>query len=653
MDRVNSGFFARHFLRDAIDCLGHILRLLLLSVVAVALFGCSKEKAIVLEGEARPPNILFILLDDLGFHDLGANGVNPSYTPKLDEFAGQSVRFTRNYVDSTCSATRAGIITGTTPAARGYRPSGQGISPEIITTPERLKQLGYTTHHIGKWHLGYHSRLAWPLAQGFDSFYGFLSQFLLRGPHYGGELLPSRPTYLNPWLQVDDEPPTQYRGHLSDLLKNRAIQFLSNASSEQPWFLNYWMYLPHTPMQPAARFAKRQPDTPKGRYRAMLAQMDDTVASILDALQHAGLAENTVVIIASDNGGTNGQLNNNAPFTGYKTTYQEGGVRTPLLVRWADGHNPGRVYDGVVSLLDYHTTIVALAGGQPVKNLRGRNLQQLLAEEEATLPADTAGALYWDSGNSQSSAWGILSADGRWRLSRFYVGEPVLNDLHLDATGTLDSLEEHPDIVTRLHREFLDWRHRERELQLNYSQDVKKGGALLTGDSLQRTPGIGGFTFAIQLDAISRPAVESGLGEEEVIALQPGIWSLVKRQEKLHLKIVGAHLVVDAPDLERCTNLVVTTQVVRSPLYPHENKVVVELYIDNELAASYAGKPHPLAEVDVTQATYLGRDEHGKRRYQGALGRPVILNERIRADADSDVWTENGISLVTQRFCSK
>ena len=163
-----------------------------------------------------PPNILFILIDDMGYNDLGANG-NPGVSaPHLDALAAEEVRFTRNYVDSTCSSTRAGILTGTTPAARGFRPRGLGISPVIVTLPEALRAAGYSTHHIGKWHVGYASKLSWPTAQGFDHFFGFLNQFLLRGPHVEGQFKLARPTYRNPWLQEQAQWPVRHKGHLAE-----------------------------------------------------------------------------------------------------------------------------------------------------------------------------------------------------------------------------------------------------------------------------------------------------------------------------------------------------------------------------------------------------------------------------------------------------
>ncbi len=187
--------------------------LLGLLVTAALLTACAPEQ----NDASRPaglkkPNIILILLDDLGFNDLGANGNGAIKTPYLDQLASEGVRFTRHYTDSTCTATRIGAITGTPPARHGFRPDNLGISPELITLPEVLRDAGYSTHHIGKWHMGFASRLAWPNAQGFDTFFGFLNQFLMRNPIQNGTWAFNRPTYHNPWLQENEQVPPPRQG---------------------------------------------------------------------------------------------------------------------------------------------------------------------------------------------------------------------------------------------------------------------------------------------------------------------------------------------------------------------------------------------------------------------------------------------------------
>lgn len=592
---------------------------------------------------AQPPNILFILVDDMGYGDLGANG-NAVDTPLLDEFAAEGVRFTRNYVDSTCAATRAGILTGTPPSARGFRPSGIGISPETETLPDALRSLGYSTHHIGKWHLGYSTRLAWPLQQGYDSFFGFLNQFVLRGPHPEGKLNIQWPTYYRPWLQVDNEPPQRQEGHLSDLLLGEVLGFLDQASSRSaPWFLNYWTYLPHLPNQPAARFAERYPDTPDGKYRAMLAQLDDAIGQVLQALERNDLAQNTLVVIASDNGGTNKQLDNNTPFVGVKTTFQEGGTRTPLLMRWPDGRGRGTVRDEVVSYFDYFPTLVSAAGGQVPDNLPGRDLAGLFSGD-GLAPAE----LYWDAGDSLVSAWSVLSADGQWRLHRYYVGEPQLNDLAQDPFGTRDVSAANSERVDLMASQLRGWREQQRRVQVDYVVESENGRGRLTGESLQRAPGYGGYTFAIGVT----PAAEADRVQVvQSIADQPGQWHMVQSQGQLQLAIRDITLSAPAPAPGKCSSIVVTALHAHRHTHPDKSEALVELYVDGQQVAATRVEQPKLHPDRYQFPTFIGQGSQGGARYHGKLHNPVILNERLRAENESDPWIDNGVKALSDEVC--
>lgn len=574
------------------------------------------------EKPGSPPNILFILVDDLGYNDLGLNNAVSKLTPRLDAFAKQGVYFDRNYVDSTCSATRAGILTGRPPVASGFRPSGLGISPETETLPEALKSLGYSTHHIGKWHLGYASRLAWPTAQGFDTFFGFLNQFVLRGPHQKGELKLGRPRYDNPWLQENDAAPQKQQGYLSDLLAQRVVDFLDQATAmEQPWFLNYWTYLPHGPIQPAQRFASQFPDTPEGKYQAMVAHLDASIGKVLDALARNSLDDNTVVVIASDNGGTNAQTNSNAPFNGFKASFGEGGVRTPLMIRWPDGKWSGGKREEVVSYLDYLPTLVAIAGGQLDSELPGRNLALLLQGGDIA-----PSALYWEAGDSIAQMWGVLSADGRWRLHQYLDSSPQLYDLVEDPAGSNDVSARYPDVSKALYGDFLDWRKRQRHVALDYQPKDISGRGLLRGQSLQRSPGFGGFTFAIGASpANDSPAVE------QIIAVQPGLWRLTQADDKLVLVMPGVRLKAPAPPPGECTAVVVSALYAHRHVNPKSSEVLVELYINGQLQAQ-VGKSRPGLPPDLHhRPTFIGQGPGGRNPYLGRLGEPVVYNERVTA----------------------
>ena len=613
----------------------------LILLAVVVLVACSEEPQSALRG--GPPNILLILVDDMGYGDLGANrGSAPgvSLTPHLDALAAQGVRFTRHYVDSTCAATRAGILSGTAPISRGFRPAGLGISPEIVTLPERLQSLGYTTHHVGKWHLGYASRLAWPTAQGFDEFYGFLSQFLLRGPHTGGQWRFARPTYNDPWLQTGTADPVRTEGHLSDLLLDRVLDFLDAAPArDSPWFLNFWTFLPHKPLEPAVRYAERFPSTAEGRYRAMISQLDDLVGSVLERLQQHGLADSTLVLIASDNGGAQVDFGSNLPFAGGKMSFQEGGVRTPLLMRWPDGLGAGTVRDEPVSYLDYLPTLVRVAGGEVPADLPGRDLGVLLRGGGLA-----SQSLFWEAGNARSISWSVLSPEGRWRLHKFFGMDPVLNDLQADPTGSTDASGDHPQVLAALLRDYRNWRHAQRALELRFEGDVSGHGQLL-GEALQRAPGFGGFSFAIGVT----PAADAAETDEQVIAVHPGLWQLRQAEGQLQLEVGDIRLQAPPPEAGRCTPLVVSAQVSFNRIAPEMARARVGLFVDGKLVAERA-LPRPSLPADnFLLPTFIGRDASGGRRYAGTLTRPVVLNEPLLAEPEP--WAQNGVSRVSDPLC--
>lgn len=621
------------------------MRLRVTVLITVCMLGACQQDGKAPAGRADgPPNILLILVDDMGYGDLGANtgpgGV--SLTPRLDTFAAQGVRFTRHYVDSTCAATRAGILTGTAPVARGFRPAGLGISPEVDTLPEQLRSLGYTTHHVGKWHLGYASRLAWPTAQGFDEFYGFLSQFLLRGPHPAGELRFARPTYIDPWLQSGDAFPVQHNGHLSDLLLARVVDFLEAADRrDKPWFLNYWTFLPHKPLQPARRFAEQFPPDSAGRYRAMISQLDALVGTVLDKLEERGLADSTLVMIASDNGGAQVALGSNLPFAGGKMSFQEGGVRTPLLIRWPRGKGAGTTLDEIVSYLDYLPTLVSVAGGVPPVDLPGRDISTLL--DGVSLPRRS---LFWESGNSGAISWSVLSEDGRWRLHRFFGAAPVLNALDEDPAGGVDVADEYPVQVAALLAEYRDWRELQRKLKVHFEGE-STGHGQLTGEALQRAPGFGGFSFAIGLTP--GPAAHSA--EDQVIALQQQMWQMRQVGTRLLLQVGDVHLEAPAPDMGRCTSVVVSTQFSYNRISPGKARAHIALFMDGKLAARTEVRRPALPADNFSVPTYIGRDAAGGRRYRGALSMPVVLNEPLLEEPDP--WAQNGVATLDSQLCGE
>ncbi|GAG79028.1 unnamed protein product, partial [marine sediment metagenome] len=277
--------------------------------------------------------------------------------PNLDQLAKEGVRFTRHYASSVCSPARAALLTGQDPARNGYVPNGRGLSPQLITLPEALKGAGYSTWHIGKWHIGDLQRQAWPDHQGFDHWFGFLNQWRLAGKQVNGEIELAKPRYLDPWLESDSEPAAFYPGHLENILTDKTITTIDELQAlDSPWFINLWFYAPHTPIQPAIEFAEKYADTDAGRYKALVHQLDHNIGRVLNHLDNTGERENTIVVVVSDNGGTNRQIDNNFPYQGKKASYFEGGLRTPLIIQWPDSDTSGTVYSDIVSVQDIYPT---------------------------------------------------------------------------------------------------------------------------------------------------------------------------------------------------------------------------------------------------------------------------------------------------------
>ena len=615
---------------------GSVLRFLFLVFLGV----CVVQGATATDrGSANTqPNILLILLDDFGNNDLGYTHHGSSLTPNLDQLAAEGVRFTRHYVDSTCQATRVGMLTGRYPASLGFRPSGPGIEPGIATLPEILRGAGYATHHIGKWHLGFVSELAWPLQQGFDTFFGFLNQFLLRGPHAGDRYKLGRPTYRNPWLQIDNHQPAQKTGHLSDLLLERALAVIASKTSQSPpWFLNYWMYLPHTPLQPAERFASSESQDEEGRYRAMLRQADATIGALLRALDESGLADSTLVLVASDNGGTGKQLASNLPFTGEKASYGEGGIRTPLIARGPGVAAPGASTDQPVFYLDYVPTLAAVAGASLPDDLPGRNF--LSAEPIAPF-------LYWESHNSESSAWAILDQTTNIKLHRYFVGGPVLSKVSIESAAADLDLDSESSVVGELRREFRRWRHDQRRSPGREEVLADLSGRQLPGNSFFQAPGFGGFTWIMGVQA------SADADAPEVLVDHPEFWSLRREQGQTRLQFLGQTLLLPPLPVSQCVQVAITSHHSHNLYRPDTSWSALEVYFDGQQVAERAVARPALPPDAYDNPIAIGQDRHGVQRFKGMLGPVFILNERLRADNQSDPWLANGIADVPRSDCS-
>ena len=583
--------------------------------------GCSGNDA----DQPSRPNILFILADDLGNNDIGSWGAGEPHTPTLDRLSQQSLRFRSHYTDSSCSVSRAALLSGRDPVNIGFEPIGLGLSQDLQTLPKSLKQLGYRTLHVGKWHVGEAKEYpgVWPLQQGFDHWFGMFSHFVLQGPDASGRLENGKPTFLNPWLQLDREPIKQYPGHLDDILTAYVLKQIADAKGDNtPWFINLWYLSPHHPYQPAEAFAKQYPDNANGRYLAVLAQLDHNVQRVLQVLEKTGQAENTIVVFASDNGSPNIARDSNFPFTGIKVSYREGGVRSPLLIRWP-GHLKAADIEGVTRITDLYPTLLSMAGGQVPEDLSGRNLS---AELLGQTPLPDVEALHW----AADTAWGHLY--GAHFPGRGLFAQDVMGPFAIEAvTGSVNqpvrsqALELSQVQAGQLMR---DWERKSRPIPLTWQRQSASTG-ILTGRDYQRAPIMGGFSLGLALGA---PREQQG---EQVLVEQPGVWSLhLQADGRLRFRHGETVLLSDSPvSLSHVCNSLITSIHIEPPSrfpFKKPGTTDVRLFVNQEqVLQSSQMLQRPDDEVVLRTPTYVGAGADGRGAYSGTVDRTLLIGKHF------------------------
>ena len=446
------------------------IRTLFVLFLISILFSCSEEK--------QQPNVVFILVDDLGWADVKCNYPESFYdTPNIDSLAEQGVRFTNAYsANPVCSPTRAALMTGKHPNRVNITDWIPGSDPKKrpllgpqdsdhlalkeITIAEKLKEKGYKTCFIGKWHLG--DKGFFPEDQGFDINIGGHD----KGSPPGGYYSP----YKNP--KLEDGPKGEY---LTDRLTTEGIRFIKQ-NKDKPFFLYLAFYTVHTPIQASKKFiekykAKRKTlgltEVPHKRegdgwtklvqenaaFASMVASMDENVGRVLTALKEQGLNNNTWVIFTSDNGGLSTLTRKNAPTSNGplragKGWCYEGGIRVPLIINGPEIINPGRVENTPTVSMDFYPTILSLAGVEPNKN-DGENLLPILTENKAI----NRDELFWHYPHYHGSAWkpGSALRKGDWKLIVHYEDNRIeLFNLANDPGETTEVAAEHTEKVQEL-----------------------------------------------------------------------------------------------------------------------------------------------------------------------------------------------------------
>lgn len=406
----------------------------------------------------RKPNILLIFVDDLGYGELGCQGNPEIPTPHIDSLAKNGIRFTDGYVSAPyCCPSRAGIMTGRYQTRFGHELNiigKQNLDPNVglpegeITLANLLKNAGYATGAIGKWHLGgapkYH-----PQRSGFDEFFGFLHEghFYVPPPYRGvtSRLRQKEPPYdeNNPILRGTE--PLVEKEYFTEAITREATKFIDK-HRDHPFFLYLAYNAVHSPMQAPHKYMKRFNDIHDEHrqvFAAMLSALDDSIGAVLAKLRERHLEEDTLIIFLSDNGGPEAELTSmNWPLRGGKGQLWEGGVRIPFIIQWKGRLPAGRVYHHPVISLDVLPTAVAVAGGKlPAdRTIDGTNLLPYLTGQKKTAPHDV---LFWRHGANialRKGQWKLVKQHQRGRNKAAFQ----LFDLSKDIGETTDLAQSQP-----------------------------------------------------------------------------------------------------------------------------------------------------------------------------------------------------------------
>ena len=357
-----------------------IIAVVLAGVLSVITSVATHAAAPSMTATAGRPNIVHIVADDLGWKDVGFNGAADIKTPNIDALAAGGAKFTQFYVQSMCTPTRAALMTGRYPFRYGLQtivipgPANYGLDTSEFLLPQCLKDAGYTTAIIGKWHLGHADMKYWPRQRGFDYQYGAMIGELDYYTHSDAGVLD--------WFR--NNKPVREEGYTTQLIGTDAVNYISAQSADKPFYLYLTFNAPHTPYQAPQDYVDRYKhiaDPTRRTYAGMVACLDDEIGRVVAALDRMGLRDNTLILFHSDNGGTTnamfaGQMADlsritlpcdNGPYRDGKGSLFEGGGRVAACANW-----PGRIQaqsvDGLIHAVDIFPTIAKLAGASTAKS---------------------------------------------------------------------------------------------------------------------------------------------------------------------------------------------------------------------------------------------------------------------------------------------
>ena len=416
----------------------------------VILFGCETKNDSL-------PNVILVLVDDLGYNDVGFNGSKDIRTPNIDMLSINGVTFTNGYVSyPVCSPSRAGIITGRYQDKFGYglnilytpKDPKMGLPLSEYTLADLFKSRNYISSAIGKWHLGAHESLR-PLNRGFDEFFGFLTG----GHRYFPEewtledetkVKSQGDAYRTKLLRNDQR--VEENEYLTDALSREAIDFIDR-NNDNPFFIYLAYNAPHGPLQATKEYLDRYDhieDKRRKTYAAMVSSVDDGVGGIIDKLNQHNILDNTIIYFLSDNGGSKFNSSNNYPLKGFKGELCEGGLKVPFVMHWPAKIKPNTVFEKPVISLDIFATIKSVINPSlELKNpLHGKNLMPYISGKNNDAPHDY---LFWRNNGHQPPqedgtrpryiTWALRTLDHKLLIRR---NDSMLFDLENDISESIN-----------------------------------------------------------------------------------------------------------------------------------------------------------------------------------------------------------------------
>ena len=430
---------------------------------SVFTMGCALVFALGVE--ARKPNVVVIFTDDQGSIDVNAYGAKDLVTPAMDSLCRDGVRFTQFYAAAAvCSPSRAALLTGRVPVRAGVpgnvssHPGGRGALPaEQVTMAEMFKAAGYTTAHIGKWHLGF-TPPTMPNGQGFDYSFGHMGGCIDNYSHFFYWVPPNRHDLYQNGKEI-----WRTGEYFPTLMVDEAAKFME-ANREKPFFIYWAINLPHYPLQGTEKWRRRYAhikDEKRRMYAAFISSMDEAIGDLLEEIDALGLRDDTIVVFQSDHGHsvesrTFGGGGDSGPYRGAKFSLFEGGIRVPAMISWPGRIPAGEVRGQFAVSVDWLPTLAEYAGVPlPKRKIDGKSLAGIIKAEDARSPH---GEFHWMSTGSNPQ-WAVREGD--WKL----IGNPrdptaesplgkddklFLVNLSLDVGEQKNLRYTHPDKLKRL-----------------------------------------------------------------------------------------------------------------------------------------------------------------------------------------------------------